>query len=314
MGLFDGLKKHEFGDLEDKDAKIAEENITIEKKDSKPQKVVEEIDCLFQKGYECPLCGKKFTQPTVKTNYMRIVNQDRDLRPRYQYVDANKYDIIHCNHCGYAALSRYFGPLANGHKKMLNEKIQMSYIPLSEIGETISYEEAKERFQLALDNAIARQAHSSEKALICLRMAWILRGMQEETKLYMEKRIAGLIEMADTVPSLREEVEAKNRELIEVTKRVNLGKIVELKTQEDELLRQTLEGLLSARKEEQPPIGGMNDITLDYLLGVLCTHFERYGEAIKLLQGIILSKTAGRVQKDKAREIVNEIKRKMDMQ
>ena len=42
----------------------------------------------------------------------------------------------------------------------------------------ITYEDALTRYKLALLNAVVRQGKNSEKAFICLKTAWLLRGMR----------------------------------------------------------------------------------------------------------------------------------------
>ena len=44
---------------------------------------------------------------------------------------------------------------------------------------TYTYEDALARYQLALVNAIVKQAKNSEKAYICLKAGWLMRGYAE---------------------------------------------------------------------------------------------------------------------------------------
>ena len=88
-------------------------------------------------------------------------------------------------------------------------------------------------------------------------------------------------------------------------------KIEELKTEEEDYLKHALEGFLLARQQEQSPIAGMNDITLDYLLAALSFRFEQYDDSFKLLYGILSSKTAGKVQKEKARDMIELLRQKI---
>ena len=48
---------------------------------------------------------------------------DFDLRPRFQYIDTNKYDVSSCPQCGYTAMNRYFTHLSTGQVKMIEEGV-----------------------------------------------------------------------------------------------------------------------------------------------------------------------------------------------
>ena len=81
---------------------------------------------------------------------------DFDLRPRFQYIDTNKYDVSSCPQCGYTAMNRYFTHLSTGQVKMIEEgvchKFKGQKQPKEEPMEPYSYEKAIERYKLALYN------------------------------------------------------------------------------------------------------------------------------------------------------------------
>ena len=277
MSIFDGLEKLGLGHMKDADvySDTPKEVPKFKAPEKKVEEEVKESDFTYIKVFDCPVCEKKFKYPVLKTGKDRLVKQDKDLRPVHKYVDSAKYDVINCNNCGYAVLPRYYGPLAKPHKDMLREAIAAHYKPMFEVGETVTYGQAYTRFKLALANAVARHAKDSEKALICLRTAWLVRGMQEHP---------------DEIPD-KEEFSMDN-----------------LKVIEQEYLKEAMNGFIKARESERPPIAGMNEVTLDYLLAVLCLGQEDFENAIKLAQSIISSSQAGSAQKDKARELMLEIK------
>lgn len=282
MGIFDGLNKLGLKNFKDSDIYEDEKKEKVETKKQEKIEITEE-SCLYSKEFECPVCGEKILQSAVRSGHLRALGQDKDLRPRYQAIDPYKYDVVHCNKCGYAALTRYYGPLAGPHRKLLQENISASYRPMKPVSVIVSYDDAILRYRLALANALVRRAKSSEKALICLRTAWVIRGKQEE--LESEKNI----EDVDMMEFRKEELR-------------------QLKEDELELLQNAMDGFVKARKEEPSPIAGMNDVALDYLLAALMIQFGKKEDAYRLLQGIVTSKTAGSAQKDKARELINEIK------
>lgn len=283
MSILDGMESFGLGHLKEVDVYGRNENIIEEPKKAavaakkeEPQKVEEtEESFLYTKDFECPVCESKIKSTVVKTGKARLISQDKDLRPIYKGVDSLKYDVVHCNKCGYAVLSKYYGPLAKPHKELLKNNIASKYKPMEPTGFVYRYEEAFMQYKLALVNAVCRQAKDSEKALICLKTGWLLRGM---------------IEHQDELFEL-EEFSLEN-----------------LKAKEEEYLKEAKEGFTKARMNEAPPIAGMNEVTLDYLLAVLCMRFGEYENAARLLQSIIASKTAGNAQKDKARDLIVELK------
>lgn len=233
----------------------------------------DEKSLVFEKQFECPLCNQKFRQPMVRTGKAKVISHDNDLRAVYQGVDVYKYDVVLCNHCGYAATQKYFGPLAKPHRDMLREHVSSKFKPVEEVSGLLTYEEAIKRFKMVMLNAMSRQAKISEKAYICLRMAWMLRG-------YIEQLEA-------------EESAAK------------ADKIREMELQYLEL---AMDGFAEARQSEMPPIAGMNEVTVDFLLAQLCYRFERYDEASKYAQGILMSSSSSSQQKEKVRELIQNIK------
>lgn len=267
-GLLSGLSGLGLGNLEN--AKVYEEpeKVTVAEEETVLQ--MTEKDFVYDKSYECPVCGQKITAKTMKTGKTKLIGTDMDLRPQYEGIDAVKYDIILCPHCGYAALTRFFKPMPAVQVKLIKENISKSVKLKPHTGDIYTYDEAMERYQLALACAIVKQAKVSEKAYICLKTAWLLRGMQEEAD----------IKEAD--PTAKKQ---------------------ELKQREAEFLRNAKEGFISARQNETFPICGMDEITLDYLIAVLALRFEQYDIASKLVASILTSPSANSRMKDKARNL-----------
>lgn len=274
MSILSGLSNLGLGDLED--LKVYDDNnIKGKVSPEEKEKTVDEIDFLLAKEYECPVCNAKFKQMVLRSNKARMIGQDMDLRPHYNYIDVTKYDVIMCPHCGYAALLRYFGPLPKPHRELIKTNISSKFKETEEPKGIISYEEALVRYKIALVNAIVRQAKNSEKAYICLKTSWVLRGM---------------------------------REMIDQNTPENEKKKAELLLQEKEYQKNAMEGFIAARGNELPPIAGMNEVAADYLIAVLLVQFERYADAAKLVQGVLGSNKATANQKDKARVLIGEIK------
>lgn len=245
---------------------------------------IEEKDIIYDRGYECHLCDKKITAKTIKAGKCKLDHTDLDLRPVYEGIDIAKYDVILCPHCGHAALTRYFKPLTSMQIKLIKENISQNFKMQAVEEETISYESAFQRYQLALANAIVKKARASEKAYICLKTGWLLRGWQES--------------LTDAP--------------------ADQAKKAELAAQEKEYLKNAFEGFVTAVQSESFPMCGMDEITVDYLMAVLAMKFEKYDVASKLIGTILTSSNANPRMKDKTRDlkemIIEEIKKKKEGQ
>lgn len=279
MGILSGLGGLGLGGLEGMDIFEEEESKKEASAAAAPPKI-EEKDLVYDKSFTCPVCDTEFRAKIMKTGKAKLLGTDQDLRARYEGIDSVKYDVELCPVCGYAALSRYFSNLGSAQAKLIKEKISMSVHITEYHDEIYSYEQAYERYQLALACAMVKKAKASEKAYICLKSGWLVRGWRE---------------------SLQDN-EKENETLVE-----------ELKKQEDDYLQNAFRGFAEARKSESFPLCGMDEVTVDYLLAVLAIRFKKYEIASQLVAGILTSSSANARMKDKARDlkvqIMAEIKR-----
>lgn len=239
-----------------------------------------EKDLIFDKTYRCPVCNKEFKAKTVKVGKARQNGSDIDLRPRYVNIDSLKYDAILCPHCGYTAFVKNFSHLIPREIKIIQEKISKNFNRKEKVVEVISYDLALEYYKLALLTAMVKESKESEKAYICLKTAWIIRGKREEL----------------------EKIENSNPEQIK-----------ELEDKENDFLRSAMNGFLVAREKESPPFFGMDEYTVDYLLAYLCIKFENYDYAKKLISGIISSSNVNRRIKDKTADLKEMLKDKAEL-
>lgn len=272
-GILSGLKSLGLGKLEGLEIYSEEENKGLkiqEKAQPKEVVVLEEKDYLLDRTFTCPVCDKQFTSKVMKTGKAKLVGTDIDLRYRYEGIDSVKYDVITCPKCGYSALNRYFATLMSAQAKLVKENIY-GKVKIHELsGETYSYEDMMEHYKLALVCAIVKRAKDSEKAYICLKTAWLLRGYAEELELKNE---------------LTEQLRG------------------ELKEQELEYLQNALEGFVSAVQKENTPICGMDALTMDYLIAALAYEVKKDDIAAKKLSEILVSNAANERVKNRAREL-----------
>ncbi len=273
-GLLSGLADLGLGNLENID--IYEDAEKKKNAQGTEEKIVEvqEKDVIYDKSWECPVCDKKFTSKTVKTGRVRMLGMDKDLRPIHEGVDVQKYDVVLCPHCGYAALTRYFPHITSVQAKLVREQISQKVHLHEYKDETYSYLEAVERYKLALANTVVKHGKNSEKAYVCLKMGWLLRGYAE---------------------SLKADENSKPEELAEVY------------AQEEYDIQNAYKGFLEALQNEHIPMCGMDEPTLDYLMAALSVRFKDYERASRLVSKIITSPSANARTKDKARDLKDEL-------
>ncbi|MBE5824549.1 MAG: DUF2225 domain-containing protein [Butyrivibrio sp.] len=269
-GIFSGFEKLGLGNIGKEELFEDPKKKTVEVKKEQPKRLqlVNEEDYLFDKKYKCPVCDSEFEARTVRTGKVRMKNVDIDLRPDYDELDQNKYDVIACPSCGYAALGRYFPNLNKYQIDDIRVKICMNYKHEPNNEPTYSYEYAKRLYQLALANAVVKKAKNSEKAYICMKSAWVIRGETQRLD--------------------------PNEDGYEARKKEN-------DAQEKELLENALNGFVLARQSEEFPIAGMDSTTLDYLIAALAVETGKKDIASKMISDILVSRTANSRIKDKAR-------------
>lgn len=267
--LLSGLAKFGLGDLEGE--KLFEEEKKVTGNGGiKEAKETSEEDLLFDKTYQCPVCDKEFKSKTVRTGKAKLVGTDIDLRARYQGIDPLKYDFVSCPKCGYTTITRYFNSITSPQASLIREKISRNYKPSQVEEATISYESAIESHKLALVNAIVKKCRASEKAYICLKISWLIRGQREE--------------LDSSLPNYKELV-------------------AKLEQEELEFIKNAYEGFMGAVSKEEFPMCGMDEPTMDYLLAALACKCKQYDMASRLVSSVITSRVARNNLKDKAREL-----------
>ena len=93
--LFSGLESLGLSNLDDmqlyeEDKKETQEDTSGERDEEKDF----ELEVILNKSIECPCCYTSFRYKAVRAGKLKIMEPDSDLRPRYEKVDALKYDAI----------------------------------------------------------------------------------------------------------------------------------------------------------------------------------------------------------------------------
>ena len=276
MNLLAGLEK--FGLKADSALDITKEETKKKasaKATTQEKQVMTEEDYLLKKEMECPVCDSKFPVLLVKTGKAKMIGQEFDLRPRHEGVDTIKYDVVSCPNCGYSAMTKAFGPLSSTQRKWVREAVCDNYRGETPVDRTTySYEEAVDRYKLALVCAMARRAKLSEKSYICLKLSWLRRT---QYKLLPE--------------GTEEEKAVKN----------------EVKEEIQGFYQQAYEGFKACMSKESPPYYGMDSNTLEFMLANMAMYFKDYDYASQTVSRLLTSPNTNSRVKDKCLNLKEQI-------
>lgn len=279
----DELNKEELFDDDEKAQELLEKKKKAQKEaEEKKKKEYTETDFLLNKTIRCPVCDTTFRTITVKTGRAKRLQPDFDLRPRFLNIDTNKYDVSSCLNCGYTAMHRYFPHVSKGQIALIQEgvcsKFQAPENTMEEPLHAYTYEEAIERYQLALYNTVIKKGKTSEKAYACLKISWLYRGWLEEL----------------------------------AEKGITEGELVEnCKKEEAESYSEAYEGLVKAVASESFPMCGMEESTMNLLLANMAFKLGKLDVASKLISAILVAPAASSQAKDRARDLKEDIIKKI---
>ena len=276
MNLFSWLEK--FGLKSTESMQLFEDEQKEDKKGAEAhaeEKIPAESDFLLEKTVHCKVCDHVFKTKVIKSGRVKRLEPDRDLRPRFQYIDTLKYDITSCPACGYTAMNRFYEHLTPTQVKLIREQISSNFQPSNKPENAVyDYDEVIDRYKLSLVNTVVKKGKDSEKAYTCLKIAWLLRGKAET--------------MSDDTP----EAKAAKAEVLK---------------EEEGFYQQAFEGFMKAISEEMFPMCGMEQSTVDYILAYMAYHFKKYEIASKFLASVLTAPSASRRMKDMALELKEDI-------
>lgn len=241
-------------------------------KETKAVALAEE-DFLLLKTAVCPICDNVFSTMAVKSGRARRLQPDFDLRPKFESIDVNKYDVTSCRKCGYTALNKDFAHLTAGQMKLITEGVRKNFKLIEEgiSDKAPDYDTSIERYKLALYNSMVKRAKISEKSYICLKIAWLYRGKIEQ---------------------LIRESELDN---IKLTQVLEFCKKEELK-----FYGNAYTGLIEARSTESFPICGMDTNTFEMLLSAMAFNLDKLDDASRFVSTLLVSRTVNSGIKNRA--------------
>lgn len=237
----------------------------------KPEPVkVDERTLILDKTCKCPVCDHEFKAKVVKTGKTKLITQDVDLRPVYSDVDSLKYGVCVCPICGYASMMKTFPNITSAQAKLIKEQISASFTGLGPDHDIYSYDDAITRHKLALVNTVVKRAKTSERAYMCLLLAWLLRGKRES--------------LPDDTQNIA--VVYKN-----------------LETEEKDFLAKARVGFEDAFSKENFPLCGLDECTSIYLIAALAAEVGDSDAALRWVSRLITSQSANDRIKERGRSL-----------
>lgn len=178
VDLFDNIKDLGFDNLAG--VSIYVNNEVNKQSNIKVVKEFNPAEMLYDKKIECPVCNKEITVRTVKSRGVHLLSQDTDFMPIYSEPNPLLYDIWMCTCCGYTALPSRFNTIGYRNIALVKEKITARWKFNKTYPTVYTPEIAIEMYQMALLNALIIQAKDSEKAIICLKLSWLYRLINDK--------------------------------------------------------------------------------------------------------------------------------------
>lgn len=191
MGLLDGLESMGFQGLQSED---------IFKKEAKPQskqaangELETPMDFLFTKSFTCPVCEFNFSAYVVRKSKLRLDNVETDMKPNYKIIDPGYYDVLLCDSCGYAAMMSAFNRVSDKQAERILKEIKPRFVP-KEFPVPFTPAQAVERYKMALLTAVIKGVKSGEKAILCLKLAWLHRDLGDKAneQIFLQNALTGL--------------------------------------------------------------------------------------------------------------------------
>ena len=181
QNLFDGLDKLGFTKLPQIDSIFHnpdKKKQSANSNEGDEEGIFDMSQYVFLKNRICPVCDHGFADIMMLKSKCRYLYSDTDLRAYYSPLEPMFYDIVSCHFCGYTAMNSHFDQISEKQIDLITENIKPQF-KYKEYPINLSVDDAEELYQLALLCATVKQVKASEKAMLCLRMAWIAREQKK---------------------------------------------------------------------------------------------------------------------------------------
>ncbi|MEY8415163.1 DUF2225 domain-containing protein [Tissierella praeacuta] len=138
-----------------------------------------ELNELFDKEVECPICSNKFTTKKIRASRLRILKRDKDFLNYYNNENPIKYSMFVCPNCGYAASENKFNDIRKDQIGIIIDNIASRW-KKRDFGGVRNLDEAIETYKLSLITATLLKFTSLEQGNICLNIGWLYRLKEDK--------------------------------------------------------------------------------------------------------------------------------------
>ncbi len=187
--LFSGLENLGFNNINIKDI------YDVDKKEPQLPLPSTSTTLIYDITVTCPVCDHTFKEKAVKTSSYKIDSKDSDLFIRYSIINPYFYEVWICPSCGYSSIKVDFDKINQNQKELILKNISPKF--RNKIYTTpYDVNIAIERYKLALINSVFMESKASRKAMVCLKLAWMYRLLnndkpnKDETK-FLEQALKG---------------------------------------------------------------------------------------------------------------------------
>lgn len=135
-------------------------------------------DRLYDKTQICPICKSNFKSRGIKKGKTSLIEIDMGLRAIYKPIIPECYQVIICDNCGYASISKNFSKLGKINIEKIITNINKEYKP-KKYPEIYTRKIAIERFKTALYFSYIKEGETSEKAYIAQKISNVYSDMNK---------------------------------------------------------------------------------------------------------------------------------------
>lgn len=140
----------------------------------------EELMPLYDKKFKCPVCSNSFTTKKLRSRFIRVDKIDNDFFTYFtdQKLNPIFYEVNVCPICGYAFADTFSHSFSTQALQLIKTQISANW-KKRDFSDERTIEQAIESFKLAILSSSLKQEKNIVVAGLCLRLAWLLRIVQD---------------------------------------------------------------------------------------------------------------------------------------
>jgi len=143
---------------------------------------LKQLEPLYDKQAECLCCSFKFSSKKIRSRYVKPQRVESDFGPVFRQEDYSPlyYFVMVCPHCGFS-FTEDFSPLTGQSvKEKINREITAKMDKNNDYCGERDSSQAIKTYMLAIYCAELVKEKPMIFAHLCLRLAWIFRGLNKE--------------------------------------------------------------------------------------------------------------------------------------